>query len=115
MTGPSTDDVRAALRTVADPCAVATGVPVDIVGMGLVQEVRVDAGAVTVELRLTSPFCMQIALITGQARTAVGRLPGVVDVRVEVDHAAEWMPEDMAPEAQAALRRVRPLPLDVVR
>jgi metal-sulfur cluster biosynthetic enzyme len=114
VTGPSTDEVREALRAVADPCAIATGVPVDIVAMGLVQDVRIESGTVTVELRLTSPFCMQIALISEQARTSVGGLPGVTDVRIEVDHAAEWMPEDMAPEAQAALRRVRPLPLGVV-
>ncbi|QFR01696.1 metal-sulfur cluster assembly factor [Streptomyces phaeolivaceus] len=109
-----TDEVRGALRRVADPCAVATGVPVDIVAMGLVQDVRVDSGEVTVELRLTSPFCMQIGLITEQARAVVGELPGVTEVRIEVDHVAEWMPEDMDPEARAALRRVRPLSLTVI-
>jgi metal-sulfur cluster biosynthetic enzyme len=110
---PTTDEVRAALRGVADPCAIATGVPIDVVGMGLVKDVRVAGGTVTVELQLTSPFCMQIGLLSDQSRTAVGRLPGVTEVLVEVDHAAEWMPEDMEPEAQAALRRVRPLPLVV--
>lgn len=126
MSSPSPDEVRNALRAVADPCAIATGVPVDVVAMGLVQDVRIEFGSepgsepgaescdVTVELRLTSPFCMQIGLISEQARTAVGRLPGVRGVRIEVDHAAEWMPDDMAPEAQAALRRVRPLSLGVV-
>jgi metal-sulfur cluster biosynthetic enzyme len=105
------DEVRCALRAVADPCAVATGVPVDVVAMGLVRDVRVEAGTVTVEFGLTSPFCMQIGLLSEQARTAVGRLPGITQVRVEVDHGAEWMPEDMEPAARAALRQIRPLPL----
>lgn len=69
---------------------------------------------VTIEIRLTSPFCMRAGLIADQARTTVDRLPGVTDIRIEVDHAAEWMPEDMDAEAQAALLRVRPLRLTVV-
>ena len=105
------DMVRRALRDVADPCAIATGVPVDVVAMGLVQDIRIDGDDVVVGLRVTSPFCLQIGLITEQARAAVGRLPGVGDVRVEADPAVEWLPEDMEPAARDALRRVRPLPL----
>lgn len=105
--------VRAALRAVADPCSIATGVPVDVVAMGLVQDVMVLEGVVTVTLQLTSPFCMQIGLITEQATAALRRLPGVTEVRIEVDHAAEWMPEHMEPSARTALRTVRPLPLVV--
>ncbi|WP_103382108.1 metal-sulfur cluster assembly factor [Pseudonocardia dioxanivorans] len=109
--GPTAQEVHGALRTVADPCSIATGVPIDMVGMGLVKGVVVDAGVVTVELQLTSPFCMQIGLMSEQAEKAIGALPGVSEVRIEVDHAAEWMPEDMEQEARDALRRVRPLPL----
>lgn len=111
---PTRDEVLAALRTVADPCAIATGVPVDVVAMGLVQDMHIESGNVSLELRLTSPFCMQIGLIRDQARAAIGRLHGVKDVDIEVDHSAEWLPEDMEPEARNALRRVRPLPLTVV-
>jgi metal-sulfur cluster biosynthetic enzyme len=103
------EDVHRALRQVADPCAIATGVPIDIVAMGLVSDVRVEADGVVVTLRLTSPFCMQIGLLSEQAQAVVSRLPGADHVRVEVDHTAEWMPDDMEPAAQAALRRVRPL------
>ena len=109
------EDVRAALRSVADPCAIATGVPIDVVAMGLVADIAVTGGAVAVRLRLTSPFCMQIGLLSEQIERVVRRLPGVVAVRVEVDHAAEWLPEDMEPGARAALRRVRPLPPVVAR
>ncbi|SPT58053.1 MULTISPECIES: metal-sulfur cluster assembly factor [Actinomadura] len=105
------DEVRAALRGVADPCAIATGAPVDIVDMGLIQGIDVTAGAVTVTLRLTSPFCMQIGLMSEQIGKALRRLPDVADVRVEVDHLAEWMPEMMDPQAQERLRRIRPLGL----
>jgi metal-sulfur cluster biosynthetic enzyme len=108
------DDVREALRAVADPCAIATGVPVDVVAMGLVHAISSDSGGVTVTLRLTSPFCMQVGLITQRCQEVLRRLPGVgapTAVRVEVDATAEWLPEDMHPDARAALRRVRPLPV----
>ncbi|WPB89360.1 metal-sulfur cluster assembly factor [Streptomyces malaysiensis] len=105
------EQVRAALRDVVDPCAIATGVPIDIVGMGLVRGVTADGGTVTVTLQLTSPFCMQIGLMSDRIREVVGLLPGVNGVEVDVDHTAEWMPEDMESDARAALRRVRPLPL----
>jgi metal-sulfur cluster biosynthetic enzyme len=103
--------VREALRRVADPCAIATGVPVDIVDMGLVQGIDVRGHTVTVTLRLTSPFCMQIGLISEQIQKVVRRLDGVADVCVDVDHLAEWMPEMMNPAAQRRLRRLRPLGL----
>ncbi|MFI5613382.1 metal-sulfur cluster assembly factor [Amycolatopsis sp. NPDC051903] len=105
------NEVRAALRTVADPCAIATGVPVDVVAMGLVAKVTLDGADVTVVLQLTSPFCMQVGLMSEQLTIALRRLPGVGEVTIEVDHSAEWLPELMEPAATAALRTVRPLPV----
>jgi metal-sulfur cluster biosynthetic enzyme len=105
------EDVRNLLHSVADPCAIATGVPVDIVAMGLVQDISISGRDVLVELRLTSPFCMQIGLLTEQIGIAVGRLPGVGTVGVTVDQLAEWLPEMMDDEARDELRRVRPLPM----
>ena len=100
--------VHEALRQVADPCAIATGVPVDIVAMGLISAVAVAGDDVTIVLRLTSPFCLQVGLLSEQIDRAVRRLPGLGDVLVVVDHQAEWMPDMMDPAAQRALRQVRP-------
>lgn len=105
------DEVREALRGVADPCAIATGVPVDVVDMGLVQHIDVTDDAVTVTLRLTTPFCMQIGLLSEQIETVLRRDPRIRDVQVVVDHTAEWWPEMMNPAAQQRLRQVRPLPV----
>jgi metal-sulfur cluster biosynthetic enzyme len=101
--------VHDALRQVADPCAVATGVPVDIVSMGLIADVAVAGNDVTIVLRLTSPFCLQVGLLSEQIDHVVRRLSGIGDVRVVVDHRAEWMPDMMDPGARRALRQVRPL------
>ena len=107
--------VHDALRQVADPCAIATGVPVDIVSMGLISAVAVAANDVTVVLRLTSPFCLQVGLMSEQIDRVLRRLPDVGQGRVVVDHQAEWMPDMMDPAAQRALRQVRPLTTTVDR
>ncbi|MGW6898949.1 metal-sulfur cluster assembly factor [Streptomyces sp. NPDC054919] len=106
-----TDEVRAALRTVVDPCSIATGVPINLVDMGLINAISVQGRDVAVTLQLTSPFCMQIGLMNERMEEALGRIPGIGKIRIEVDHGAEWVPEMMAETSRAALRRVRPLPL----
>jgi metal-sulfur cluster biosynthetic enzyme len=103
------DDVRAALRRVVDPCSIATGVPIDLIDMGLVREVTVRDGAVSVTLQLTSPFCLQIGQITEQIQHTVAAATGIAAVTVEIDHHAEWMPEYMATHSRDALRRLRPM------
>jgi metal-sulfur cluster biosynthetic enzyme len=102
-------DVRAALRTVVDPCSIATGVPIDLLDMGLVKRIEIDRGHVLVELRLTSPICWQSMNIRDAIREAVGRIDGVDTIQVPVDHGADWMPDMMSPAARARLRRARPL------
>jgi len=102
--------VRDALRRVVDPCSIATGVPIPIEDMGLVREIRVEGRDVTVDLRTTSPFCMQIGNIRGRIAEVTRDLPSVGTVTVEVDDGNEWLPDMMAGEVRARLRRARPLP-----
>jgi metal-sulfur cluster biosynthetic enzyme len=108
------ETVRQALRAVVDPCSIATGVPIDLLDMGLVKRVDIDGGIATVELIVTSPMCTQIGLIRRRIDEVVGGLPGIEQVVIEVDARAEWWPQMMAPDAQARLRAVRPLPVVAV-
>jgi len=82
--------VRDALRGVVDPELWA-----NIVDLGLVRSIGVDAGSVTVDLVLTVPGCPLSGWIVDQVRGAVEALPGVrqVDVRL-LDEP--WAPEDLA-------------------
>ncbi len=101
--------VWAALRRVADPCSIATGVPVNLVDMGLVKEVVVKDGIARIVLRLTSPICWQVANIIAAIEEGVGAIPGIRSVTCSIDPVSDWMPDMMAPEARALLRRLRPL------
>jgi len=103
------EEIRAAVATVVDPCSIATGEPISLVDMGLLQSIAVDDGAVEVTLIVTSPVCWQSMNMIAAVERAVTRIDGVRTVRCRVDPAGEWLPEMMAPESQARLRRLRPI------
>lgn len=103
------DPLRDALRRVVDPCSIATGVPVDLLDMGLVKGLRLDGGTAHVELLVTSPLCTQIGLIVDRVREVLAEVDGVGSVEVTVDARAEWWPGMMAASARQRLRAVRPL------
>jgi metal-sulfur cluster biosynthetic enzyme len=98
-----------ALSRVVDPCSIATGVPISLADMGLVQEVIEEEGTVRITLMLTSPVCWQAANIIAMVEDTVGALPGVVSVSCVLNPHAEWMPDMMNPEVRAKLRMLRPL------
>lgn len=106
-----TASVREALSRVVDPCSIATGVPINLLDMGLVLSADSDADVVTVRLQLTAPFCLQIGIITDKIRTNLLALENVTDVVVEVDHNAEWLPSMVHPSARAKLAARRSFPI----
>ncbi len=101
--------VEQALAAVVDPCSIATGVPISLPEMGLVEDIRLDGGEVEVVLRLTSPVCWQVTNIVGEVTRCVEALPEVTRCRCVVDPGWSWQPEMMSEAARARLRAVRPL------
>ena len=107
----SQDQVTEALRSVVDPCSIATGVPINLVDMGIVRGIRIDGTHVEIQLRFTSPVCLQAMNITCAIENAVMAIDGVGQVTCDTRSGAwEWKPSMMAPSAQARLRRLRPMP-----
>jgi metal-sulfur cluster biosynthetic enzyme len=105
------DQVTVALKTVVDPCSIATGVPIDLIDMGVVREITIDENHVEVHLRFTSPICWQASNIISAIEEAVMAIEGVEKVTCDTRSAAwEWTPQMMAPSAHARLRAVRPMP-----
>ena len=103
--------VHAALARVVDPCSIATGVPIDLLEMGLVKDVAIDGGHVRVTLQLTSPVCWQAMNIIAEVERTVCEVEGIGSVECTVDPEAQWLPNMVDPAAQARLRRLRPLPV----
>lgn len=84
--------IRAALGQVYDP-----EIGIDIVSLGLVYDVELDAeGVVNVDMTLTSPYCPLGSVIQSQAHAVCAPLPGVKDVRVNLVWSPPWDPRVMA-------------------
>ena len=94
--------ILAALDTIKDPCSMAAGTPFGLCEMGLVDTVDIaENGAVTVKLRLTSPFCHMIGFFKTEAATRIGAIEGVTSVALEADNGLDWSPSRISPAAQA--------------
>lgn len=106
--------IESALRRIVDPCSIATGVPIDLVDMGLVLDASRSGSTANVSLQLTSNVCIQIGIIEAKIYDEVGEVDGIEDVVVHIDHQAEWLPSMIADRSRAALRERRPFPLTVV-
>jgi metal-sulfur cluster biosynthetic enzyme len=99
-------EVRRILDEIKDPCSVAASVPMGLDEMGIVKSVAIDGnGRVSVELRLTSPFCEMISFMRNEALAKIGNLPGVRSVAVTHDSGLDWDHDLIAPAAQARRQR----------
>jgi ATP-binding protein involved in chromosome partitioning len=73
-------DVYGALTQVQDP-----DLHKDIVRLGFVKDLKIEGGAVSFRIVLTTPACPVKELLEGQARDVVSQLPGVTSVHVTMD------------------------------
>jgi metal-sulfur cluster biosynthetic enzyme len=97
------DEVLAALKECYDP-----EIPVNIVDLGLIYEVRVSPGAaqgedIEVEMTLTAPGCPSAGQITDQVKQRLLRMPGVSGANVELVWYPQWTPERLSAEARRQL------------
>ncbi|WP_338873678.1 metal-sulfur cluster assembly factor [Myxococcus stipitatus] len=95
--------IRERIQSIPDPCSLATGVPLGIGEMGLIESVANHAGKVTVRLHITSPMCMMAAYFMREVEQRLQGQEGVDSVHVEFDHDLKWTPQDIHPEARERL------------
>lgn len=86
MTAVSERSVWEALAAVTDP-----ELPVSLVDMGMIYRVDVsEPGTVGVDLTFTSIGCPGMEMILEDVERAVGALPGVERVRIEIVWSPPW-------------------------
>ena len=90
-----------ALRDVYDPCCADRGI--SIVDMGVVEDVRVDAGRVEVDLVLTTGWCPFVSSMSDAIPARLRAVDGVRDVRVQVVWDPVWTEERLSPSAREKL------------
>jgi len=80
MTSPQVESIDAALATVDDP-----EIKRPITELGMVKDITLDGGAVTVTVLLTVSGCPMKDTITREVTAAVSKVPGVSSVSVTLD------------------------------
>jgi len=94
-----TDSIVAALKTVYDP-----EIPADIYELGLIYNVDIDDSRfVTIEMTLTAPACPVAGEMPQWVENAVGAVPGVAGVKVNMVFDPPWDQSRMSDEARVAL------------
>ena len=92
------EQVIEALKTVMDP-----EVPVNIWELGLVYDIKIDGGAVKIDMTMTSPTCPMADEIMEMAREKILAIPSVADADINLVWTPAWDLSKMSPAAKAEL------------
>jgi FeS assembly SUF system protein len=88
-----------AIRTVFDP-----EIPVNILELGLIYDVFVDAaGVAAVRMTLTAPGCPAAQSLPVEVARKVSAVPGVADAKVDVVWEPAWTKDRMSDVAKLQL------------
>jgi len=94
----SKEEVMEALSGVYDP-----EIPISMVDLGLVYDVRIEGDRVEVDMTMTTPGCPLYYLMTSEAEQRIRALEGVNEVEVKLVWDPPWTPERIS---EAARRRL---------
>ena len=94
----TTEAIYESLKTVFDP-----EIPVNVVDLGLIYDVRVTKGDVYVQMTLTFQGSGMGPFIAQQAEWAIQDIEGVEDVEIELVFDPPWSPDLISEEARSQL------------
>jgi len=96
MSAVTRTEVLERLRQVPEPCSILMRTRLDIVEMGLVDEIDIDAdGCVRVVLVLTDPSCVHFLSMRRYITDVLLEHPGIRAVDVVMSTDELWTPERM--------------------
>ena len=78
-------------------------IPVNIVDLGLVYDIRLDGAKVEVDFTLTAPGCGMAYMIKDDIHAKLSAISGVGDVIVNIVWEPAWTPDRMSENARKAL------------
>lgn len=94
-----TDQIWAALKDVLDP-----ELPISIVDMGLVYDVRCEGGVAELDITFTATACPCADFIVEDIRTRLLREPEIEDVQINIVWDPPWTNDRLTPEGRELLR-----------
>src|SRR5262245_4369005 len=92
------DDVFGQLKQVYDP-----EIPVNIVDLGLIYDVKLEGDKCTVKMTLTSQACPEAKTIPDVVKRRINSLQGVQDTDVQVVWDPQWTPQRISAEGRKIL------------
>ena len=95
---PSTEDVYAELRQVYDP-----EIPVNIVDLGLIYDVKVEGSSCNITMTLTSQACPEARTIPEVMKRRCNTLDGVEDTNIDIVWEPQWGPHLISEEGRKIL------------
>ena len=76
-------------------------IPINIVDLGLIYEVRVDGADVAIDMSLTSPGCPAGPQIMGDIERTLKALTGIGNVTLNLIWTPFWTPDRIEPRVRA--------------
>ncbi|MEO1700296.1 MAG: metal-sulfur cluster assembly factor [Planctomycetota bacterium] len=92
------EDVYDQLKQVFDP-----EIPVDIVNLGLIYDVKVEAPTVKITMTLTSQSCPEARTIPDVMKRRCNTLEGIEDTEIDIVFEPAWTPQLITDEGRKAL------------
>ena len=92
------EKIEAALKECYDP-----EIPLNVLDLGLIYDIRLDNGNVEIDMTLTAPGCPMHSLIARDIKSKVENVEGVEDVKVNVVWDPPWTPERISEEGKKVL------------
>jgi metal-sulfur cluster biosynthetic enzyme len=94
----SKEKIETALKECYDP-----EIPLNVLDLGLIYDIRSDNGNVEIDMTLTAPGCPMHSLIARDIQSKVEKVEGVEDVKVNVVWDPPWTPERISEEGRKIL------------
>nr|WP_295972922.1 metal-sulfur cluster assembly factor [uncultured Bacillus sp.] len=92
------ENILGALELVVDP-----EIGIDIVNLGLVYDMKLDEGILTIDMTLTSMGCPLAGMIVDQVKNALSDISEVKDTIVNIVWTPPWSKDMMSRYAKIAL------------
>jgi metal-sulfur cluster biosynthetic enzyme len=94
----TSEQVYEALKECYDP-----EIPVNLVDLGLIYDVKIINDWVGVKMTLTTPGCGMSGMISQNVRNRILKVPGVKEADVRIVWEPSWSPARMSAEAKKRL------------
>jgi len=94
----TTDQINSCLESVIDP-----ELGINVVDLGLIYDVRIEPGKISIDMTLTTPGCPLAAMIASQVEESLRQAFEGTEIDVNLVWDPPWTPDRLSDEAKRQL------------